>query len=211
MVTPVAAPIKGFGGRAVAIALQEWDFWGGQTYDVAGHATRVGHKEGTDGWCQRVETYWEEGVNVRGIDGRDHDSPWSAAFVSWVMRCAGAGARFRYSTQHSVYVSQAIRDKMQAKMSAGYWGVRLNEETPSLGDVVCWSRQPGIDYEHQNGGDYLGHCDLVVEIRGNGIDVVGGNVGDSVTRRPLALADGFIKPVSYGGEQLFALMKNRIV
>jgi hypothetical protein len=210
VIDAVAPPIEGFGGRAVSIALQEWDFWGKQTYDLVGHATRVGEKEGQDGWYQRVGSYWEDGVLLTGIDGRNHDWAWSAAFISWAMRSAGAGTGFRYSRQHSVYISQAIRDKLQGNEAAGYWGVRLNEEKPALGDIVCWSRQAGIDYEHQHGGDYLGHCDIVVEVRPSEVDVVGGNVGDSVTRRPLSLAQQFLKPTIENGETLFALMKNRI-
>jgi hypothetical protein len=41
--------------------------------------------------------------------------------------------------------------------------------------------------------------------------VIGGNVGDSVTKRPLRLApNGFLQPTVEGGETLFALMENRM-
>jgi len=191
-------------------AIREWQFFGQQTYNINGHATQVGHKEGEDGWYERVGVYWKDGVNINGLDGRDHGVPWSVAFISWVMKNGGAGSRFRYSSQHSVYVSQSIRDFLQGRTAAGFWGRRLNEQKPQIGDIVCWARQPGIDYDHQHNGDYAGHCDIVVAIRANEIDVIGGNVGDSVTKRPLALSSGYIVPVVQGGENLFALMQNRL-
>ena len=97
------------------------------------------------------------------------------------MRTAGAGDRFRYSTQHSVYIYQGIRDFVQKRQAAGYWTVRLNAATPKVGDLVCWAREDGVDYDHQKGGDYKGHTDLVVEVGADQVLVVGGNVG---TRSP---------------------------
>jgi lysozyme len=89
VITAAAPPVPGFAGRAAAIALQEWDFWGKQTYDLNGHATLVGHKEMQPGWYERVGIYWDQGVRIHGVDGRNRDWAWSAAFISWVMRTAG--------------------------------------------------------------------------------------------------------------------------
>jgi hypothetical protein len=213
----VAVPV-GFAAAASRVAGQEWDYFGNQTYDIRGNVVQVGHKEGEGptqpggrNWYKRVGDYWLQGVNMPGLDGRDHDMPWSAAFISWVMKTAGAGDRFRYSAQHSVYIFQAIRDRLRAREAAGYWAWRLNELKPSIGDIVCWSRTSGIDYDHQNNGDYPGHCDLIVDVSGSEVQVIGGNVGDSVTKRPLALnSAGFIAPTVQGGETLFAVMQNRI-
>jgi hypothetical protein len=200
-----------FAAKVEQIATDEWNFFGDQTYDIHDHPTRSGHKEGDDGWYLRIGTYWLEGTGTASVDGRNHDMPWSAAFISWVMKRAGAGDRFRYSTQHSVYIYQAIRDLLRRNTAAGYWCWHLNELKPRIGDVVCWSRQPGIDYENQNGGNYAGHCDIVVEVLSDRVNVIGGNVGDSVTRRPLPLNDfGFLSPTTFGPETLFAIMQNRI-
>ena len=201
----------GFAGRAAAIAEAEWTFFGGQTRDVDGDTTHRGRSEGEDGCFRRIGRYWTEGTGTHGIDGRDHDQPWSAAFVSWVMRSAGAGDRFRYSTQHSVYIAQGIRDCLNKRAEAGYWTLRLTEATPAVGDLVCWARQDGIDYDHQNRGDYAGHADVVVEIADGFAWIIGGNVGNSVTRRPLKLdAAGRLVGGVVSGETMIALMKNRI-
>lgn len=192
-------------------AEQEWAFFGKQTKDVAGTTLHRGHQEYDDGWYQRVGEYWRTGTHTHGIDGRDRTYPWSAAFMSWVMRQAGAGDRFRYSTQHSVYISQAIRDLANQRAAASYWAYRLGDRKPQVGDIVCWGREAGVDYDHQKGGNYKGHSDLVVEVGAGEIQIIGGNVDQSVTKRPLALdANGRPIPIVQGGENLFAIMACRL-
>lgn len=209
-IAAVAAP-AGFGTRAASIALDEWRRFGEQTYDIRGRATNVGHKEGETPYWQYVGEYWRYGVNNDTLTGRDHSVPWSAAFISWVMRTAGAGNRFHYSPQHSIYIFRAIKDLLQGKPDAGFYCYQLREWKPQVGDLVCWARRDGIDYQHQNGGDYPGHCDVVVEVGADQIQIVGGNVGDSVTKRPLELNDGgFLEATNQGGENLFGIMRCRL-
>ena len=213
IVTPAAAAegVQRFAARAAEIAEAEWRFFGQQTYDLARRRTHAGHTEAEPGYFERVGTFWLDGTSTHGLDGRNTGHPWSAAFMSWVMRTAGAGARFRYSTQHSVYISQGIRDYVAKRDAAGYWTERLSDSAAAVGDIVCWARQPGIDYDHQALGDYEGHADLVVDVQQDAVQVIGGNVGDSVTKRPLAVDDtGRLKPVVENGETLFGLMKCRL-
>jgi hypothetical protein len=207
---PVVTAAPGFPARAVANAEEEWTFFGRQQDNLAGHTVRDGHKESEDPFFKRVGVFWSVGVLDNTLDGRDN-VPWSAAFISWVMRTAGAGSRFVYSAQHSVYIFRAIRDLTNKKLEAGYWCYRLTEQRPVPGDIVCWSRQSGIDYDNQASGSYAGHCDLVIEVRPGEVDIIGGNVGDSVTKRTVALdANGFLRASISGGETLFGLMKCRI-
>ncbi|TPM03530.1 MULTISPECIES: DUF2272 domain-containing protein [unclassified Mesorhizobium] len=209
---PGIEPTPGaFVERVVATCNTEWEFFGRQEYDIGGSIVRIGNKEGQQPYSNRIGTYWLEGTSTHGIDGQTFEMPWSAAFVSWVMKTAGAGDRFRYSTQHSVYISQAIRDCLSRRDAAGFWAQRLNEYRPKIGDIVCWSREAGVDYDNQKGGNYKGHSDVIVSI-GDGIAwIIGGNVGNSVTKRPLALSDnGLLRAVAAGGEQLFAVMEERI-
>ncbi len=209
--TSIATDSQGFEAQSATISEGEWNFFGRQNYNLSGTVTHVGHKEGEDGYYQRVGLYWSQGVGRDDLDGRDHDWPWSAAFISWVMGKAGAGTRFHNAAQHSQYISKAIRDRIQGNDKAGYWGYRLNEMKPKIGDIVCWGREIGVDYDHQHQGDYSGHCDIVVAVNSNQIEVIGGNVGNSVTRRPLALdTQGYLQSTVQGGENLFALMSCRI-
>ena len=93
---------------------------------------------------------------------------------------------------------------------AGYWGCRLNEQKPQVGDLVCWAREAGVDYDNQKFGNYAGHCDIVVSVSATAVVIVGGNVGDSVTQRPLRLdSAGYLPPTVQNGETLFAIMQSR--
>jgi 3D (Asp-Asp-Asp) domain-containing protein len=59
-----------------------------------------------------------------------------------------------------------------------------------------------------DGVEYPSHCDLVVEVTGDSIAVIGGNVGQSVTKKWLKLDKGFLRPVNFANG--FALLKNKL-
>jgi lysozyme family protein len=199
---------SGFAGRLCQTATKEWDFFGDNTFNIDGATTKAGHREGEPGFFERVGTYWRV-VGDLSSDGRT-SKPWSAAFISFCVKGSGAANKFHESPRHSVYVSQAIRD-FNDKADVAYWCQRLTDHKPKPGDIICWAREEGVDYDHQKGGDYDGHCDLVVEVAANQIKVIGGNVGNSVTKRTFALdANGFVKGGRFQGELLFAIMENRL-
>ncbi|WP_131196226.1 DUF2272 domain-containing protein [Lichenihabitans psoromatis] len=177
--------------------------------DLAGRTIRQGHKEAEPVYADRIAHYWVEGTGTHGLSGTN-DVPWSAAFISWIMQAAGAGDRFRYSTEHSVYIAQAIRDRQSGRAGGGFWVYRLDEREPAVGDLICWARQPGLDFDHQLGGRYLGHCDLVVAVDQGAIWVIGGNVGNSVTKRPIALIGKHVPAATMRGETPFAVLQDRI-
>jgi hypothetical protein len=164
------------------IANDEWIFFQQQTIDIDGRPVRRGMRETDAGFWQRVGVYWQEGVN-RGLTGRNTDFPWSAAFISYVMRTAGAGNKFKYSAQHSTYITWAIRNRKRNLTDQSFWGFRLEERAPVPGDLVCYPRQAGVGYDTTS--SYKSHCDIVVAVRPNQIDVIGGNVGNSVTLKTL--------------------------
>ncbi|MGY1457525.1 MULTISPECIES: DUF2272 domain-containing protein [unclassified Luteimonas] len=124
------------------------------------------------------------------------DTPWSAAFVSWVMRRAAVPG-FRASASHVDYVRDAYRNPE----GSPYRIADPRAARPSLGDLLCYVRVPGRSYgfgglatllSSDSGG--LGmHCDIVVSA-GEGGDrvarLVGGNVLDGVTMRILPLTAG---------------------
>jgi lysozyme family protein len=199
---------SGFAGNLCAMAGKEWDFFGNNTFNLAGATIKAGHREAEPGFFERIGTYWR-GVGDPNSDGRT-DKPWSAAFISFVVKGCGAASKFRESAQHSVYISQAIRD-FNDKADVAYWCQRLTDHKPKAGDIICWAREAGVDYDHQKNGDYSGHSDVVVEVRDKEIDVIGGNVGNSVTKRTFALdANGLVKGGTFQGELLFAIMENRL-
>lgn len=183
----------------------EWSFFGKQTENAAGALTHAGHKENQEGFFERVGKYWHEALGET-LDGRD-DTPWSAAFVSWIMKKAGAGNRFHYSAVHATYLSRAISDRLNHNPASFFLGFRLHEHTPQLGDLIGRARQPRIDYDHQAGGQYLSHSDIVFAKRHDEIDVIGGNVSNSVTKRTLKLdAHGHLTSTS----GYFVVVQNKL-
>lgn len=98
----------------VNIAKDEWFFWGRQKFDISDKKIRDGKDEIDEGYWQRVGLYWRDGTG-KNLTGKSDDYPWSAAFISYVLRKSGAANRFRYSAQHSVFICEAIKSKGKGK------------------------------------------------------------------------------------------------
>ena len=195
-------PYEPFSRQAVvAIAMREWRLFGQNMYDPAADATRTIKPEREEGLWQRVGEYWWLGLNAgapesawtgkhdahgavfsRDIDG---DYAWSAAFVSYVMRIAGAGARFPYSADHADYINAARRESLGQTTKWLVSAERVQDYAPRPGDLVCFGRggAKGLRYEDlPTPALFTSHCDIVVDTAVPGrISVIGGNVEDSVT------------------------------
>ena len=169
-----------FTQRVVQLCRQEWDFFGNQAINIDGNSIRRGKKETDEGFWQRVGIYWQ--AVGRNLTGRNADFPWSAAFVSYIMKTAGAGDKFRYSASHSVYIRAAINNRNN--VNASFRGLKPLELTLKEGDLVGYPRQNGVSYDSLP-PDFKSHCDIVVAVRAGEIDVIGGNVGNSVTLKTL--------------------------
>ncbi|MEL6899545.1 MAG: DUF2272 domain-containing protein, partial [Cyanobacteria bacterium J06606_4] len=138
---------------------------------------------------------------------------WSAAFISWVVNKAGGEKRFsKVSDEISYRTYKANNEKYIFRPTAHcfyatigkinrevgdsinpFWTFSSEEVKPSVGDIVVDSR---VDYKALDPelGIYRTHGDIVVEISGNKMTVVGGNISNSVTKRSFTLdANGFIK------------------
>jgi hypothetical protein len=120
----------------------------------------------------------------RAIDSR---LAWSAAFISWVMRRAGAGPLFRYASGHTTYCAAAKRNREAGDLTNPFWLYRVSERAPEVGDLVCTGRQDsGVTYDNVDDGQFrASHCDLVVEVSPGRLGVIGGNVNNSVGRKVL--------------------------
>lgn len=141
------------------------------------------------------------------------DSPWSAAFISFVMHQAGLDDRqFRYAAAHWQYVQQAFgTDSRRA-----YRACDPRRTRPKPGDLLCYSRGPLApdDFEgwlrsvSQPRFSAASHCEVVVIVdRGaSKLETVGGNVLQSVAMRRLKLnQDGFLSAVHYAGASMGTL------
>ncbi len=185
---------------AIAIALREWRLFG-QPVDDDDPELRPDPSgpdvkpERLPGLWERVGEYWwigqdpyEAEVNWTGKHDTggaafsfNHDGrfAWSAAFISYVMRVAGAGDRFPYSPNHSTYINAAASGSasgLQARNPATY--------APQPGDLICAGRGSGQSVRFaslptRNG--FPAHCGIVVAKVPGQISIIGGNVDDAVT------------------------------
>jgi hypothetical protein len=153
-----------------------------------------------------VGEFWRALVPPHNLDGRDRDQPWSAAFISFVVRRAGYEG-FMFSPAHARYIRDAKAKRLAGVANAPFWLFRLGEHRPQLGDLICAHRQGGVSFDSLPAGGFLSHCDVVVEVREQEreVRVLGGNVAQSVSLSMFALdADGFVRPQG----ALFAIMRN---
>ncbi|MEJ7688744.1 MAG: DUF2272 domain-containing protein, partial [Variovorax sp.] len=135
------------------------------------------------------------------------DTPWSAAFVSWLARKAGLGdGEFAFSEAHADYSGAAFQAGIdEAAALPTRYAMRacdLTQTPPRVGDLVCHARgaRTGLDTfgkmgevlsTRASGGAALPmHCDVVVAVDVAGFDAIGGNVLQSVSLRRLAFAPG---------------------
>ncbi len=166
---------------------EEWKFFGRSEKRLDG-TDDVGLREYDDGAWQRIGDYWRAlGGAYKNLTGKDRGVPWSAAFISWCMREAGAAARFPYSAGHAKYINQAIRDS--AKASAPLAGHRLAGYKLKPGDLIgYWRGKTKITFDNARKiGWYDSHTDIVVDVAAGKALSMGGNVMHSVTRREVKL------------------------
>jgi hypothetical protein len=212
----------------VAVAVREWRLFGSPVDDDAPGSRPPPapdqKPEREEGLWQRVGEYWWLGMNAGSPEAPwtgkqdahavvfpanlDGDYAWSAAFVSYVMRIAGAAAGFPYSANHSGYIN--IAKQMTTGETSG-WIIaaeRPESYAPQSGDLICLGRGSArsLRYDDLPAFHFPGHCDIVVEAPGQGtISVVGGNVNDAVTLKHvpvtpdgrLADADGTVLDQRY--------------
>lgn len=157
--------------------------------------------------------------NQRGIAVRWR-SPWSAAFISWVMCEAGLGStdRFRHAIAHRSYIDQAIRARDGGEPQAAYVAFDIGERTAEPGDLLCSGRRPRYrdlaERRRQMGTGASTHCDIVVEVDvpRRRILAIRGNVLRSVSLKVLPGVpdpDGGLRPGTADGVRLFAHLELR--
>lgn len=174
------APLSGFAEKVVDKAKAEHGNYGG--LEECGSASL----------SARIGEYWDAlGLSY---DGCDTDVPWSAAFISYMVRVAGGGDRFKYSAGHRVYIKSAfaggkgLYDSVEDIDSAAIGG----------GDLVCAGRGSVADWTYS---DFINwyeggaeqkiptHCDIVIATSGSSFEVIGGNIGNTVTQRDRSKSD----------------------
>jgi hypothetical protein len=160
----------------------------------------------------RLIEIWKVGVGLGATQAAgyvDQRIPWSAAFISWVMKTAGAGDAFRYSASHREYI-KASKTNRESGSCNPFKLFRLNERKPQVGDIVVnqyfGCTNPGVPgYDTPDKG--CSHCDIIVKVEPGKITRIGGNLSDSVGLRTAATdSRGYIIP-GIGSEPCWGIIK----
>jgi hypothetical protein len=134
------------------------------------------------------------------------DTPWSAAFISYLMKTAGfSRAEFAFSDTHADYVRAAL-DTSAAEAEGreathAFRACDIATMHPRAGDLLCATRDSTAGVARfdalaaaiavrATGQDFPMHCDLVVrsdEGADAKLDTIGGNVVQSVTLTRMTL------------------------
>jgi hypothetical protein len=138
--------------------------------------------------------------------------PWSAVFVSSVMKRAGLTSdQFRPAAAHAGYIQAAVDAYGYKRSAYAYLPCDPSWIEPRVGDVICYSRNSspvraftqvlaGVERASASRGAYAyeSHCDIVSQVARaprHIVHSIGGNVGDTVTKTERALAGG---PITTG-------------
>ncbi len=159
---------------------------------------RFGHglgKEWRDPYFKYVGEMWQAiGLN---LDGRDRDQPGPPPPSRSWSGTRGTPTRTSGSRpSHSKYVHQAIRARLDNDASVPFWGFRLDEVRPRIGDIVARDNPefgPVVTYDVAASLDsYRSHTDIIVHIDSEKQRAlaIGGNVGQSVAVAVYDLAAG---------------------
>lgn len=197
---------------AVAIAQQEWLRFG-QRVDDEPHSADDPPDDAPErapGAWERIGEYWWLGqdagrrkstwTGMHDENGQEFDErrddyfAWSAAFISYVMRTAGAGSRFPYAPSHYVYINVAKDMKLGRTSGWAVIAERVDQYAPVPGDLICFSRERRpIKYERLPVRHFAGHCDIVVARDQDLLSVIGGNVDHAVTMKHVPVtSDGML-------------------
>jgi hypothetical protein len=138
--------------------------------------------------------------------------PWSAVFVSWCAKKAGATAdEFKFAMAHSVFVNKAIKNALNGE--GVFHGLDITAHPPGVGDIIQHNRGGNkFDFAFaRTHANYVSHSVIVVEVgqdtQGRFAFCVGGNESDSVRRSVVRLnQQGFIK--QRDGNPFICVIKN---
>ncbi|SCX40985.1 DUF2272 domain-containing protein [Nitrosospira sp. Nsp1] len=139
-------------------------------------------KEGDPAIRPVLAEYWKVATGAVPIEKEWWSTkPWSAVFISWVVRKAGAGADFRYSGAHTKFVAAAKRNRL-ANNANPFKAYRISEVGLRVGDMVCAERlRSGVTYDNVDSGVFrASHTDIVTDVQPGKLSVIGGNVGHTV-------------------------------
>jgi hypothetical protein len=145
--------------------------------------------------ANQIKRYWQGiGQSFPGVG-----TPWSAVFVSWCVKQAGAtAAEFPFSPAHSQFVYKCIQNA--TNQTGVFRAFDIASYAPQLGDIIQNNRDGNsFDYQYaKTHKSYVSHSAIVIEVgvdsNGSYATTIGGNESDSIRMKLVRLnANGLIK------------------
>jgi hypothetical protein len=150
------------------------------------------------------------------------DTPWSAAFISYVVKQSGVAANtFQFSNAHRAYIYDAFAaNAEELTKQAGnhlYRACPVITTKPRIGDLICEQREPSlastgdkdvrerirqeIETKSETRSLRRAHCEVVarVDAKSRRMYTIGGNVAQSITARQLNLRRNLQFPATQKG------------
>jgi hypothetical protein len=161
---------------------------------IGQHEMFKNQHEGDPGLSAQIKKYW----NDLGFQFSSVTKPWSAVFVSWCVKAAGATSQeFQFAAMHSEFVHKAIAN---AQANTGVFrGVEITAAGPAIGDILQNNRDGNtFDFNFATANEsYPSHSAIVVEAgedhNGKYVITIGGNESDSIRTREVRLdANGLV-------------------
>jgi hypothetical protein len=232
---PLSAKAQTFQERVAKQAIQEWQQFNDPPIVFISDPEPNNHPEPPleYGKCETVDRYWRtlevppEGSFCKLVKTKTkaetdwtetvwNKHPWSGAFISYIMQKSGAGNQFKYSIRHADYIVDAVENRNSQNYP--FRGYPIDWIRPGIGDLICAPRKSDQgDFTWMKYQDILrvkdfpSHCDVVVAKNGNQLEVIGGNVGDSVAKTIVSLdANGHIKITEPSFRPWFVVIKNTL-
>jgi hypothetical protein len=154
-----------------------------------------GRIETNPGMYDIVKQYWVEGVGLspsevsKEIEERKNHiinkikgetpHPWSAAFVSFIMRKAYPD--FRKSRAHNRYIQWAKENRDTD--AHPFQAFRIEEVSVGPGDIICFARSTKNWATYENVKGKLTHGDIVISVENGYAVTIGGNVNKNVEEK----------------------------
>jgi hypothetical protein len=203
--------------KILSLAQREWDYFGRQTVLFDGEEESIPHvgmwEDDREAYVVRVNWYWRA-VEKPLLTGNHCREPWSAAFISWIMKEAGLSEyEFPPAEAHWIYLTQIMA--MADDPAAAFLPRGIREYPPQPGDLICATRGQrdfplaGLELQPYLIEHTKLHCDIVVERNGDTIESIGGNVRNSVSKTVQKLdKNGFLQPTQR--RPWFMVLENRL-
>jgi hypothetical protein len=182
--------------RIISIAEKEWRRWGGSVDKLGGEQKVVGVQQ-VSPYNEYVAEYWKSLDQSCSLNGNS-EIPWSAAFISYCFKSAGAESLFFCSYSNAIIFSflHLHRSDMTILLDASkypvqrgdlLWTSRKNNGAPyqlTDFDAVC----DFIDLLSKNISEpFPSHSDIVINVADDFVETVSGDVRNTVIRTQLGV------------------------